>query len=129
LDEWCSEHSLTLDGNKRKYRYGASILKGRACSKELKDGSFNITEDDLTNGELIHSELIEIIDVLGKPVKGNYIEYMAVSWCQVRALHTFKEWLKEIKTKKNTLVKKPFSNKKDWDQIFSSLHRAIDIKN
>jgi len=128
LDEWCSNHALTIDGNKRKYRYGAAILKSAACTKQLKDGSFNITLEDLKSGEIVHSELIEIIDILGKPNKGNHIEYMAVSWSQVRHLHPFKEWLKELKTKKGTLTKKPFSNKQDWDNIFSILHRAIDIK-
>lgn len=128
LDEWCGSHALTIDGNKRKYRYGASILKGVASSKQLKDGTFKLTLDDFSRGELVHTELIEIIDILGKPSKGNYIEYMAVSWCQVRSLHQFKEWLKELKSKKGTLTKKPFSNKQDWDNIFSILHRAIDIK-
>lgn len=128
LGEWCGNHALTLDGNKKKYRYGAAILKGSACSKQLKDGSFTLTLDDVNRGEIIHSELIEIIDVLGKPNKGNYIEYMAVSWSQIRNKHPFKEWLKELKTKKGTLTRKPFSNKQDWDSIFSLLHRAIDIK-
>lgn len=128
LEEWCGNHALTIDGNKKKYRYGAAILKGEACSKQLKDGTFRLTLEDFSRGELVHTELIEIIDILGKPNKGNFIEYMAVSWCQVRNLHPFKEWLKELKTKKNTLTKKPFSNKQDWDSIFSILHRAIDIK-
>ncbi len=128
LDEWCSNRALTIDGNKKKYRYGAAILKGVACSKQLKDGTFHLTLDDFSRGEIVHTELLEIIDVLGKPVKGNYIEYMSVSWCQVRHLHPFKEWLKELKTKKGTLTKKPFSNKQDWDNIFSILHRAIDVK-
>lgn len=128
LDEWCGNHALTVDGNKKKYRYGASILKGAACSKQLKDGSFELTLDDIRRGELVHSELIEIIDTLGKPCKGNYIEYMAVSWCQVRNLHLFKDWLKELRSKRGSLTKKPFSNKQDWDNIFSILHRAIDIK-
>lgn len=128
LDEWCANHALTVDGNKKKYRYGASILTGVACSKQLKDGSFTLTLEDFERGESVHTELLEIIEVLGKPSKGNYIEYMAVSWCQVRKLHPFREWLKELKTKKGTLVKKPFSNKQDWDNIFSILHRAIDVK-
>lgn len=128
LDEWCSNHALTVDGNKKKYRYGAAILTGTACSKQLKDGSFSLTLEDFTRGEDVHTELVEIIDTLGKPNKGNYIEYMAVSWCQVRKFHPFKEWLKELKTKKGVLTKKPFSNKQDWDNIFSTLHRAIDVK-
>lgn len=128
LDEWCSNHALTVDGNKKKYRYGAAILTGAACSKQLKDGSFSLTLEDFTRGEDVHTELVEIIDTLGKPNKGNYIEYMAVSWCQVRKFHPFKEWLKELKTKKGVLTKKPFSNKQDWDNIFSTLHRAIDVK-
>lgn len=128
LDEWCSRHTLSVDGNKKRYRYGAAILKGFNCSKQLKEGTFLITLDDLNIGEFVHSELVEIIDILGKPCKGNYIEYMAVSWHQVRHLHSFKEWLKELRSKKGSLTKKPFSNKQDWDNIFSILHRAIDIK-
>jgi hypothetical protein len=128
LDEWCGNHALTVDGNKKKYRYGAAILTGVACSKQLKDGSFSLTLEDFARGEEVHSELLEIIEILGKPNKGNYLEYMAVSWCQIRGKYPFREWLKELKTKKGTLNKKPFSNKQDWDNIFSLLLRAISIK-
>lgn len=128
LDEWCSTHTLCVDGNKKKYRYAAAMLKGVACSKSLKDGSFTITDDDFERGEIIHTELLEIIGVLDKPLKGSFYEYMAVAWSQVRHFHPFKEWLKELKIKKSTLSKKPFSNKEDWDNIFGLLHRAIDIK-
>jgi CRISPR-associated endonuclease Cas3-HD len=38
------------------------------------------------------------------------------------------KYAQELKTKKGTLIKKPFSNKQDWDNIFSILHRAIDVK-
>jgi hypothetical protein len=129
LNEWCQSHTLCTDGKKSKFRYGAAMLKGVACAASLKDGSFFLTEEDIERGEKIHTELVEIVGVLGKPIKGNYFEYMAVSWNQVREWHSFKEWLKEFKLKKNAINKKPFANKKDWDNIFADIHRAINLKN
>lgn len=129
LNEWCINHTLCVEGQKSKFRYGAAMLKGIACSKSLKDGSFTLYNEDLERGELIHAELFEIVRALNLPTKGSFYEYLAVSWFQVREWHTFKEWLKELKIKKSVILKKSYSNKKDWDIIFSSLHRAIDIKN
>jgi hypothetical protein len=132
LEEWAKTHDLCFDGRngkKAKFRYAAAILKSQNCSKMLKDGSFYISNDDYKNGEEIHSELVEIIDVLGKPVNGNFIESIALSWSDVRNLHSFKEWLRELKIKKPSINKKPFSNKKDWDFIFSIVSTAINIKN
>lgn len=128
LNEWCLSHSLCNDGKKSKFRYGAAMLKGIACAPSLKDGSFFLTQEDMKRGETIHDELLEIVGILNKPTKGNYFEYMAVSWNQVREWHSFKDWLREIKLKKNNINKKPFSNKKDWDTIFADLHRAMLIK-
>ena len=128
LDVWAKSHSLCHDGKKSKFRYAAAILKGENSVKTLKSGKFCITNEDYKNVEAIHSELIEILEVLNKPDNGSFIESIALSWSKVRTLHPFKTWLKELKAKKYTLAKKPFSNKKDWDNIFSTISTAINIK-
>lgn len=128
LEEWAKNHSLCFDGKKAKFRYAAAILKRQNCTKMLKDGSFLISTEDFKIGEQIHSELIEVLGVLGKNEKGAYIESVVLSWSDVRELHSFKEWLKELRLKKLSINKKPYSNKKDWDSIFSIVSTAINIK-
>lgn len=129
LIDWTKSHSLSFNGKKPKYRYAAAILKGVSCGGLLKNGDFYISNDDCKNGEEIHNELVQIISVLNKPISGNFIESLALSWYKVRDLHQFKEWLKELKAKKNIIDKKSFSNKKDWDFIFSIVSTAINVKN
>lgn len=129
LNEFCMSHVLCNDGNKKKYRYGAAMLKGVNCVKSLKDGTFSLTIEEIKKGEIIHDELLEILTILKFQLKGNFVETLSTSWSEVRDFHTFKEWIKELKLKKNALSKKNHDNKKDWDEIFGSLHRSIDLKN
>lgn len=129
LESWAKAHTLCFDGKKTKYRYAAAILKQQNCAKLLKDGSFSISNDDLKNGEKIHGELVELLAALKKPTNGNYIEGLTLAWSSVRSLHPFKEWLKEVRNKKNAINKKPFANKKDWGDIFSLVSTAINVKN
>lgn len=128
LDDWCSNHTLCVDGVRRKYRYGAAMLKGMACSKELRNGSFVLSDADFERGEEIHAEILEILTTLGRPLKGNYFEYMAVAWAGVRDLHPFKDWYRELKSKKACILRKPYGNMRDWNDIFGMLHIAIDKK-
>lgn len=129
LDEWAKAHTLTFDGKKSKFRYAAAMLKRKSCLSILKNGEFKITDDDLRMGELIHSELLEILNVLNKPLNGNYIEAITIAWASVRHLHSFKDWMRELKLKKLIIGKKPYQNKKDWDNIFSILNTGINLKN
>lgn len=129
LINWCSNHVLCVDGTKKKYRYGAAILKGMGCRHLLLSGTFTLSDEELLKGEIIHNELLEIVRLLEKPLKGCFYESLASSWYQMRHLHELKVWLKEMKRKKNILQKKPFASKADWDTIFSVIHREIDVKN
>jgi ParB-like chromosome segregation protein Spo0J len=131
LENWGRNHSLCYDERSRKikFRYAAAILKRQNCTKILKNGEFFISKEDEIKGEEMHSELVEILAVLKKRENGAFIESIVLSWTDVRTLHPFKEWLKELKLKKATIDKKPFSNKKDWDLIFSIVSTAINIKN
>lgn len=129
LIDWCSNHPLCIGkGNKFKYRYGAAMLVGKGCNKELKDGSFIISQEDLNRGEIVHDELVDILEILGKKQTNPFIEALAVSWISVRHLHPYSEWRKEIKNKKNMLMKKPSENQKEWNEIFGTILRSIELK-
>ena len=128
LIEWCANHMLCNDGKKYKYRYGAAMLSGRGCSKELKDGTFTLTQENLDMGEQVHDELVDILEILGKKMSNPFMEALAVSWIGVRHLYPYNVWRKEIKAKKNMLIKKPSENQKEWNDIFALILRAIEIK-
>ena len=138
LQEWCITHPLcykyTKDNETKeqtkdfKYRYAASILTGRRCQGELKSGTFNFSDEDVKNGEDVHAEMLEIIEVLGKKGYGAWIESLAVSWYEYRNMHPFKVWLKEMKAKKNKLQRMPSDNSSEWNAIFNTVHGAIDKK-
>ena len=128
LIEWCSNHMLTFDGKNNKYRYGAAMLTGKGCSKELKNGTFVLSQEDITRGNEVHDELIDILEILGKKMSNPFMEALAISWSEVRNLHPYSTWRKEIKAKKNMLMKKPSENQKEWNDIFGIVLRAIEIK-
>lgn len=129
LEEWSKNHSLCFDGKKTKVRYAGAILKRQNCTNMLKEGSFFISNEDLIKGEEIHDELVKILAILKKDIKGNFIESIALSWHDIRKLHSFKEWLTALKRKRPTIDKKNYSSKKDWDSIFSTVSTSINLKN
>ena len=127
LNEWCLKHTLSCDKNgKAKVRYGSAIFKGKNCTKELKKGTFEITDEELQRAEQVHNELIQIIETLGKCPKGDYIEALAIKWIEVRDKHEFKTWLKELKNREYEKMKT--SNRNDWRDIFARAHYNIDMK-
>ena len=128
LDEWCKAHPLSSDEGKAKYRYGAAIIAGKRCNTVLKDGTFTFTDDEISKADEIHAEMLEIVEVFGLNGKGNWIESLATSWSSVRNLHDFRTWIKEMKTKKQKLLKLPKENSKDWDNIFGQVSLAINKK-
>lgn len=129
LDEWCKSHPLSSDNGKSKYRYGSAMITGKRCSNDLKNGLFTFTEEDFQRADEVHAELLEIVEVLELKGKGNWIESLAVSWIEVRNQHDFRTWIKEFKAKKQSLLKLPKDNSKDWENIFAQVHLAIDKKN
>lgn len=142
LEEWCKEHSLCYlykndkenkeKGSKKqklKYRYGAAILTGKNCRKELQNGTFTFTEEQKKLANEVHGEMVDIITVMGKRGVGPWIESMAIAWHEVRTFHPFSVWMKEFKLKKNTLLKYPSDGKGDWKTIFNDIHGSIDRKN
>lgn len=129
LIDFCKVHVLCNDKGRNKYRYAAAMLKGVGCSKQLIEGTFSLTDEEIEKGDIIHDEILEILKVLEKPMKGNYFEYMSIAWFEVRDLHSFRVWLRGLRRCKNVLLSKPFENKKDWVDIFSKAHIKIDTEN
>lgn len=132
LKDFCTNHILTYDEkkNKMKFRYAAAMIKGRECQDELKHGSFTCTSDEILHGDMVHSELMDIIDILGLPMKVHWIGSMAISWNKFRDLHPYSEWRKMFKDKRDNVgfVRLPKENVKNWDVVFSTIHSYIDLK-
>lgn len=126
LQSWCDGHVLCKQKKKRKYRYAAAMMKGRICSKELKDGTFVINEGDLYLGNLIHNELFEISKIMGLPSNGMFYEAMAIEWHKYRNKYLFNKWIESFKKNKKLLKGLSFSNQNDWDTIFSKIETKIN---
>lgn len=129
LNEWCKHHSLSNENGKSKFRYGAAIITGKRCSNELKHGEFSFNENEYKRADEVHAEMLEIVELFGMNGKGSWVESLAISWIEVRKQHDFRLWMKELKNKKQRLLKLPKDNSRDWDNIFAQIHLAIDKKN
>lgn len=128
LDNWCKTHSLTSEKGKSKFRYGAAIITGRRCSDDLKKGTFSFTEEQIQRAEDVHTELLEIVELLEMKGRGMWIESLATSWVSVRTQHNFRTWMKELQRRKQRFLKMPKDNSRDWDNIFAQAHLEIDMK-
>ena len=130
LIEWCKSHALSLDGKgKSKYRYGAAIITGKRCNKELTDGIFKFSDEELKVAETIHAELYDIIELFPElSTVGAWIESLAVEWKRVRHLHTFDVWYKAIKASKKEISNMPKHSGKDWNLIFSYVNTNLSLK-
>lgn len=144
LESWCADQSHPLlhenaSGKKSKtyrYRVAAAILTGKICQKELKDGSFYVTEDEYAIGDNVYNELSELFKRLeikkrdgvimrgyGKP---SALEQIAILWRERRHLHLFDEWLVMFKKQRDKILRMPKDNKKDWENILNMVHTEID---
>lgn len=124
LDDWCRRHKLTASKSEKiapKFRYGAAIIKGMGCSSILKNGLFNVTQEELDEADKIHNEIVEILEAMDRVRIGHWIEYMAVSWHNARRNTDFKKFIKTLKNESilNDVKGKPSISRRDWDYIFA----------
>lgn len=136
LKNWCEQHTLAScigkdKKPKAKYRYGAAIIKQQSMQKQLKDGTFACTSEELQAANETHVELESILEYCGITTLGPWIEHLAVSWCAYRNMHPINIWFKAFKerSKTATFKNKPKSNKKEWDDVFGDIHLYIDKNN
>lgn len=147
LESWCADKSHPLlhenaSGKKSKtyrYRFASAILKGKSCQKELKDGSFSVTDDEYAIGNNVYNELSELFKILvtkkhdgsisrgyGKP---SALEFIAILWHERRQMHSFDKWLLMFRKRKAKILGMPRDNKKDWENILNMVHTEIDKNN
>lgn len=130
LDEWCRRHKLTAPKSEKiapKFRYGAAIIKGMGCSSILKNGLFNVTQEELDEADNIHNEIVEILEAMDRVRIGHWIEFMAVSWFNARRNTDFKKFMKTLKNDStlNYVKGKPSNTRRDWDFIFAYVKSQI----
>ena len=129
LDEFSKTHSLTSDEcGVPKYRYAAAIIKGKQLTTDLKNGTFYVSDDELKRAEIVHDELLKIMEILDLRKKGFKIEAMAISWIDMREQHDFETWAKSIKSKKQDILKMSKDNVAHWKAIFAYAHLDIERK-
>ena len=130
LDDWCRRHKLTAPKSEKispKFRYGAAIIKGMACSSILKNGLFNVTPEELDEAHIIHNELVEILKAMDRVKIGHWIESMAISWFNARCNTDFKKFMKTIKNESilGSVKGRPSNTRRDWDYIFAYVKSQI----
>lgn len=133
LKQFCETHSLCNKPNTsakaektNKYRYGAAIITGKGQTASLKAGVFSFTEEQLTEAETIHKEMVDIRKKLGLPVyaTGSEVEAMAIEW------HTQRKFISASDIKALVYIPvdvrgRQLSNKSDWNYVFCRLKDAI----
>ena len=130
LDDWCRRHKLTAPKSEKispKFRYGAAIIKGMGCSSILKNGLFNVTQEELDEAHKIHNELCDILEAMGRVKIGYWFEYMAISWFNARRNTDFKKFMKTLKNESilNDVKGRPSISRRDWDYIFAYVKSQI----
>ena len=130
LDKWCRRHKLTAPKSEKiapKFRYGAAIIKGMGCSSILKNGLFNVTQEELDEAHIIHDELCDILEAMDRVRIGYWLENMAVSWSNARRNTDFKKFLKTLKNESilGSVKGRPSNTRRDWDYIFAYVKSQI----
>lgn len=121
LVSFADENELCKENGKPKYRITSAILTGRSCQKDLKNGTLEITDEQIELGKAVHNELLTMLNIMEKPKKGSWIESMAIAWNATREHVDFKNLKKKLKTK--TIKAMPYNNQDHWLNIFGAASR------
>lgn len=116
LDKWCSERELCINQkhtfNRVKYAYGAAFLLGKRSDASLKNGTFELTKEDIKTGTKIYNEINELRTILGWPSNSVRYDIWAKVWRDMRDKHSFTEWKNVFETQKKAIsARTPYSVK------------------
>ena len=130
LDPWCRQHQLTApkkEVQSPKYRYASAMMKGMGCSSILKNGLFNVTQEELDEADKIHNELCDIIEAMDRVRIGYWLENMALAWYNARRNTDFKKFMKTLKNESilASVKGRPSNTRRDWDYIFAYVKSQI----
>lgn len=90
LDDFCMSHSLLHGPMKKngtcktKDRYGMAFLRGENLTKSVKDGTINITKEDVEFANKIYPEVEAIYNTLGYTGTAGWFEYLIQGWYAFR---------------------------------------------
>lgn len=127
LRRFCQTHSLCNqkkgDVIKLNYRYGAAIIKGKACQSVLKKEEFTCDEAELALAEVVHEEMAQIRQKLEMNYSSTDIEGMATEWHKARKIMSYKDILK-VNIPQRILNNKP-RNATEWENTFALIYKKI----
>lgn len=98
------------------WRVASALIKGENCQKDLRTGTFVVTEEELKNAEQIHAEALQIRKALNFEEKGQQVEQMFVAWSENRTTYKFDLMLSELKNRRYKEMPKATLN--NWRDIF-----------
>lgn len=92
LNDFCLSHDK-LHGKQKpdgtiptKDRYAMALLRGQNITKEIIDGTVNITDEDVEFGEQLYKEAMHLYDILGyQSMGGGWFEYFLQGWYDFRS--------------------------------------------
>lgn len=132
LKEWCLAHTLTHT-NKGKlhcnYRAAVTMMTGKRQEVEIKNGEFKFSMKDAAQAEKVHSELVEILKILGMSQGQANLEALAVAWVKNRPAYSFKEWKWGFtKKKKSQLDTMNTPSERSWTNFIYTVMGTIRAK-
>lgn len=127
LRQFCQSHSLCYqkkgDVMKLNYRYGAAIIKGKACQSVLKKEEFMCDDAELALADVVHDEMAKIRQKMDMNYSSTDIEGMATEWHKARNIMSVKDIMK-VNIPKRIMNNKP-KNASEWESVFSLLYKRI----
>lgn len=123
LEDFCNMSKLLHNEKKGtyNYRYGACCLKAKSQQKELKDGLFTVTDEEVVKGLSTIKEVEAICDALNLS-SGHWMEYIITQWVNdIREPNKDKKNFVKMFTKelsKSKYRKEPKATAKDFKRLF-----------
>lgn len=132
INEFCMSHHL-LHGKVRKDgtaptkdRYAMAFLKGGNVTKEIKNGTLQITDGDIKYAEQMYSEVERLLEELKIKNIANWFEQFVQAWYEIRRDYTLKErfdaigmelYYSEVNKMDTTATASKFTWKKRFEDV------------
>lgn len=130
LVEWAEKKELCINDRRNndriKYSFASTFIMGRRQDDALRQGTLEITDEQLAVADEIHDEINELRQILGWSIPAVRYDHWAQVWHEMRKLHTFKEWKAEIKLQKKALQNQIPYTIRGFEQFLGSLDSSIN---
>lgn len=103
LNDFCLSHDILHGKQKKdgtvptKDRYAMALLRGQNITKEIINGSVDISDDDVEFGEQLYNEVIKLYEILGyQSMGGGWFEYFLQGWYDFRSNNKYCKRVEKI---------------------------------